>query len=147
MAAYLLRLIAETSRKPYALGLILPAIVFVVCAVRCARVDPRISDYLKSHRVSRQYRVAKRRRRGVAAYPLRLIAETLCTRYSLVLILPIIVLVVFAVRGTKVDPEISNFLGSPTVLEKYKQANGIDPNDRREEMSPLVKQAGLFAVY
>ncbi|MHC4351500.1 MAG: hypothetical protein ACYTE3_02500 [Planctomycetota bacterium] len=83
----------------------------------------------------------------MAAYPLRLIAETLCTRYVLVLILPIIVLVVFAVRGTLVDPEISNFLGSPTVLEKYKQANGVDPNDRREEMSPLVKQAGLFAQY
>ena len=147
MAAFLLRLVAETSRKPYALGLILSAIVLVLCAVRLTRVDPRISNFVKSQRISRRYRVSRRRRRGVVAYPLRLIAETLWTRYILVLILPIMVLVVCAVRGTQVDPEISSFLGGPTVLEKYKQANGVDPNNRREEMSPLVKQAGLFAQY
>ena len=147
MDAFLLRLVAETSSKPNALVLILSAIVLVLCAVRLTRIDPRISNFVKSQRISGQLRVAKRKCRGVTAYPLRLIAETLWMRYALALILPIIVLVVWAVRGTRDDPRISSFLRSPTVVEQYKRANGTDPNNRKEEKPPLIKQAQLFAQY
>ena len=147
MAAFLLRLVAETSRKPYALGLILSAIVLVLCAVRLTRVDPRISSFVRSHRVSEQYRVARRKRRGLAAFLLRLMAKTLTTYYALGMILPVIVLAVCAVRWVRVNPRISEFLRSPPVSERYRQADGSNPNDRREEMSPLVKQAELYAQY
>jgi hypothetical protein len=68
-------------------------------------------------------------------------------RFIVGLILPVIVLLVCAARVVWVDPRIGEFVGGPTVLEKYRQTNGFDPNDRREEMPPLVKQAELFAEY
>lgn len=147
MDAFLLRLVAETSKKPNALVLILSAIVLVLCAVRLIRLDPRIRNFVKSQRISGQRGVAKTRRRGVAAHPSRLITETLCTLYALALILPMIALLAWAVRGTPDDPKVSMILRSPTVLERYKRSHGIDPNNRREEILPLIKQAQLFAQY
>jgi len=68
-------------------------------------------------------------------------------RFILGLMLPVGVLVVCAARGVWVNPRIGEFVVGPTVLEKCRQTNGFDPNDRREEMPPLVKQAELFAQY
>lgn len=147
MAAFLLRLVAETSRERYTLGLILSAFVVLVCAVRLTRVDPRISTFVRGHHVLRQRRVARRMHIGMVAYPLRLIAETLCTYRALALIMPIALLVFWAVRGTRDDPRVNDILRSPSVLERFRQANDIDPNDRREEISPLVRQAQFFAQY
>ena len=147
MDAFLLRLVAETSSKPNPWVLILSAIILVLCAIKLIRIDPRISNFVKSQRTSGHLRGAKRKCRGVAAYPLRLIAKLSFMRYALVLIPPIIVLVAWSLRGTREDPRVSGFLRSPSVVERYKGGNGIDPNNQREKISPLIKQAQLFAQY
>jgi len=58
------------------------------------------------------------------------------------------VLFVFPVFfGVRANEEAEQFLNSPGVVEKYKQANGNKQNGNDSQSSPLVKQAEAFALY
>jgi len=147
LAAYLW-LIAETSRKLYALGLIISAIVFAVCAVRVIRVDPRIVNFVKRHRVSQKQGMDNKKRKGVVGRSSGLLRAIVLRYYVFGLILPIVILVmIWALRWIRINPKVRDIMKSPTVTEKYRQANGIDPNDRRRQISPLVRQAEIFGEY
>lgn len=50
----------------------------------------------------------------------------------------------FGVRG---DEQIEQFLNSAGAIEQFKEAKGGRVKDRRQEISPLVKQAEAFALY
>jgi len=49
--------------------------------------------------------------------------------------------------GVRANEEAEQFLNSPGVVEKYKQANGNKQNGSDSQTSPLVKQAEAFALY
>jgi hypothetical protein len=51
---------------------------------------------------------------------------------------------VFGVRG---DKQIEQFLNSAGAVEEFKAAKGDKVEDKRNETSPLVKQAEAFALY
>jgi len=49
--------------------------------------------------------------------------------------------------GVRADEEAEQFLNSPGVVEKHKQASGDKHNGDDSQSSPLVKQAEAFALY
>ncbi len=49
--------------------------------------------------------------------------------------------------GVRANEEAEQFLNSPGVVEKYKQANGNKQNGSDSQISPLVKHAEAFALY
>lgn len=49
--------------------------------------------------------------------------------------------------GVRANEEAEQFLSSPGVVEKYKQANGNKQDGNDSQISPLVKQAEAFALY
>lgn len=51
---------------------------------------------------------------------------------------------VFGIRGEK---QIEQFLNSTGAIEQFKQARGVQVDNKQNESSPLVKQAEAFALY
>jgi len=49
--------------------------------------------------------------------------------------------------GVRADEKTEQFLNSPGVVEKFKQANGNKQNGNDSQVSPLVKQAEAYALY
>ena len=66
-------------------------------------------------------------------------------------IIAVVLAVVFfaspAVFGVRGDEQIEQFLNSAGVIEEFREAKGGKVEDRRHEISPLVKQAEAFALY
>jgi hypothetical protein len=66
-------------------------------------------------------------------------------------IIAVVLAVVFfalpAVFGIRDDKQIEQFLNSTGAIEQFKQARGDKVEDKRNETSPLIKQAEAFALY
>jgi hypothetical protein len=55
--------------------------------------------------------------------------------------------VVFGVRGVQQVHQIEQFLNSVGAIEQFKQARGVQVDNKQSETPPLVKQAEVFALY
>jgi hypothetical protein len=66
-------------------------------------------------------------------------------------IIAVVLAVVFfatpAVFGVRGDKQIEQFLNSTGAIEQFKRARGDKVENKRNETSPLVKQAEAFALY
>jgi hypothetical protein len=62
-------------------------------------------------------------------------------------ILAAVIIVFSVVFGVRSDEKIEEFINSPTVMEKFNKAMGNKVKTSQSETSPLVKQAGSFALY
>ncbi len=66
-------------------------------------------------------------------------------------IIAVVLAVVFfgfpAIFGVRGDKQIEQFLNSAGAIEQFRQARGDKVEDKRHEISPLVKQAEAFALY
>jgi len=51
------------------------------------------------------------------------------------------------VFGARSDEKKDDFFTSPSIIEKFKQANGVKSKDPKDQKSPLVVQAEAFALY
>jgi hypothetical protein len=65
----------------------------------------------------------------------------------MVSILVCVMLAILVSLTAKVDPEIEKILRRPHVLERYKRASNRGSDNSQDEISPLVRQAKLFAAY
>jgi hypothetical protein len=52
-----------------------------------------------------------------------------------------------AVFGGRIDPEVVKFLDAPGVVEKFKEARGVQNAEAQNQVPPLVTQAQAFALY
>jgi hypothetical protein len=51
------------------------------------------------------------------------------------------------INGFRSDEDIEQFLNSPTVVEKFREAKGSGSKRDQPQISPLVQQAEAFALY
>lgn len=73
--------------------------------------------------------------------------KTLRITSIVAVVLAVVFFVLPAVFGVRGDEQIEQFLNSAGVIEKFHEAKGDKVEDRRHEISPLVKQAEAFALY
>ena len=74
--------------------------------------------------------------------------KTLRITSVLVAILAVIFVALPVVYGVRNDKDIENFLNSPSVVDNFRDKAGSDKTKAgRNQISPLVKQAGAFALY
>jgi hypothetical protein len=52
-----------------------------------------------------------------------------------------------AVFGGRIDPEVVKFLTAPGIVEKFKEARGVQNAEAQNQVPPLVTQAQTFALY
>lgn len=52
-----------------------------------------------------------------------------------------------AVFGGRIDPDVVKFLDAPGIVEKFKEARGIQNAESQNQVPPLVTQAQAFALY
>jgi len=74
-------------------------------------------------------------------------AKTVRISSILALILVGAMLAIWAGLAARVDPRVEKILRSPGVLERYRRAGGSSPDDPQNEMSPLVRQAKVYAAH
>ena len=58
-----------------------------------------------------------------------------------------IVLVIYIVQGSRGDPEVEKFLGSPGIIERFRQVSASSTNGYQGKTDPLVSQAQAFTLY
>ncbi|MDD5326261.1 MAG: hypothetical protein PHY02_00420 [Phycisphaerae bacterium] len=73
--------------------------------------------------------------------------KTLRITSIIAVVLAVVCFVFPAIFGVRGDKQIEQLLNSPGAIEEFKQARGDKIEDRRHEISPLVKQAETFALY
>jgi hypothetical protein len=73
--------------------------------------------------------------------------KTLRITSVIAVVLAVVFFVLPAVFGVRGDKQIEQFLNSAGAIEEFKQARGDKVEDKRNETSPLVKQAEAFALY
>jgi len=73
--------------------------------------------------------------------------KTLRITSIIAVVLAVVFFVFPAIFGVRGDKQIEQFLNSAGAIEEFKQARGDKIADKRQEISPLVKQAEAFALY
>jgi hypothetical protein len=73
--------------------------------------------------------------------------KTLRITSIIAVVLAVVFFVLPAVFGFRGDKQIEQFLNSAGVIEGFREARGDKVDDKRQEISPLVKQAEAFALY
>jgi hypothetical protein len=58
-----------------------------------------------------------------------------------------ILIVFYVVFGVRADKDIEELLGEPDVIEKFNKSAGNKAMRGKSQISPLVQQAGAFALY
>lgn len=73
--------------------------------------------------------------------------KTLRITSIIAVVLAVFLFVLPAVFGVRGDKQIEQFLNSAGAIEEFRAARGGKVEDKRNETSPLVKQAEAFALY
>jgi hypothetical protein len=73
--------------------------------------------------------------------------KTLRITSIIAVVLAVVFFVFPAVFGVRGDKQIEQFLNSAGAIEEFREAKGDKVEDRQHEISPLVKQAEVFALY